>query len=144
MKNLNEQNKKNPFRVPENYFAEVNMKIISATSSAPSADDKKIGKPGIYNRFRTRLLIAASITGFILLSWSALKIFSVQKSETKLSEVFTEMNSESFINDIDLTILEENASVLVISEQVPDVSNQDIIDYLLLENIEINDIYAKL
>ena len=54
------------------------------------------------------------------------------------------MSSESFINDIDLTILEENASVLVISEQVPDVSNQDIIDYLLLENIEINDIYAKL
>ena len=73
MKNLNDQNKKNPFRIPENYFAEVNMKIISATSSVPSADDKKIGRPGIYNRFRTRLLIAASITGFILLSWYCIK-----------------------------------------------------------------------
>ena len=47
------------------------------------------------------------------------------------------INIESFINDIDISTLEENASSLV-SEQVPDVPHKDIIDYLLLENIEIN------
>jgi hypothetical protein len=53
------------------------------------------------------------------------------------------MNMESFINDIDISILEENTSSIV-SEQVPDVPHKDIIDYLLLENIELTDIYAKL
>jgi hypothetical protein len=140
MKNLNEPYKNNPFTVPDNYFEEVNMKIISATSG----QDKNIVKPGIYSRFRTRLLIAASIAGFILLSYSALKIFTVHNQESKVSELLKEINSESFINDIDLTILEEDASALVISEQGSGVPGQAIIDYLLLENIEINEIYAKL
>ena len=40
--------------------------------------------------------------------------------------------------------LEENASSLVLSDEGPDVSKKDIIDYLMLENIEINDIYEQL
>ena len=57
---------------------------------------------------------------------------------------FHEMSPDLYLNDIDLSSLEENASSLVLSEEVPDVSKKDIIDYLLNENIEINDIYAQL
>ena len=32
MKKLNDIDKKNPFKVPDNYFEDVNRKIISATS----------------------------------------------------------------------------------------------------------------
>jgi hypothetical protein len=137
MKKQNEPNR-NPFRVPDNYFDEVNERIISA-----AAADKKIVKPSVFGRFRTQLLVAASIAGFVLLGYTALKLFSSDKSEQRASVIVNEFNIESFIDDIDISALEENASSLV-SEQVPDVPHKDIIDYLLLENIELTDIYAKL
>jgi hypothetical protein len=48
------------------------------------------------------------------------------------------------MNDIDIQSLEENAASLVLPEEAPEVNKTDIIDYLLLENIEINDIYEQL
>jgi len=54
------------------------------------------------------------------------------------------LNPDSYLNDIDISSLEEKASTLVLSEEGPAVSKKDIIDYLLLENIELNDIYEHL
>jgi hypothetical protein len=53
-------------------------------------------------------------------------------------------NTESYINDLDISSIEEDASSLVLQEEGPDVSKKDIIDYLLSENIEISDIYEQL
>ena len=97
-----------------------------------------------YNRFRTYLLIAASVAGFILISYTAIKLLTADKINSQVSEVIYDVNSDSYINDIDISSLEENASSLVLSEEGPDVSKTYIIDYLLLENIEINDIYEQL
>jgi hypothetical protein len=55
-----------------------------------------------------------------------------------------EESPELFINDIDILSLEESAASLGFSEEGTEVDKKDIIDYLLLENIEINDIYEKL
>jgi hypothetical protein len=131
---------KNPFKVPDNYFEEVNRKIISATTGI----DKEVKVVSIYSRFRTSLLIAASVAGLILLSFAAIKILTPVRPYSQLSEVLKEMSPDSYINDIDLQPLEEDASSLVLSEEGPDVSKKDIIDYLLNENVEINDIYAQL
>jgi hypothetical protein len=131
---------KNPFKVPDNYFEEVNRKIISATSSI----DKEVKVVSIYSRFRTSLLIAASVAGLILLSFAAIKLLTPARPYSQVSEVLKEMSPDSYINDIDLPSLEEDASSLVLSEEGPDVSKKDIIDYLLNENVEINDIYAQL
>ena len=57
MKKFNDIPEKNPFKVPENYFEEVNRKIISATSGY----EQKVRKISFYNRFRTSILVAASI-----------------------------------------------------------------------------------
>jgi hypothetical protein len=54
------------------------------------------------------------------------------------------MNPDSYLNDIDVSAIEEKASSIVLSEEGPEVSKKDIIDYLLLENIELSDIYEKL
>ena len=132
--------KKNPFKVPDNYFEEVNRKIISATTGI----DKEVKVVSIYSRFRTSLLIAASVAGLILLSFAAIKILTPVRPYSQLSEVLKEMSPDSYINDIDLQPLEEDASSLVLSEEGPDVSKKDLIDYLLNENVEINDIYAQL
>ncbi len=131
---------KNPFKVPENYFEKVNRKIISATTGA----DTVIRKVSIFNRFRTSILIAASVAGLILISYTAIKLLAPAREKSQVSETLKEMNPDSYINDIDLSALEENASSLILSEEGPDVSKKDIIDYLLRENVDLNDIYAQL
>ena len=45
MQKLNEIPDKNPFKVPENYFEEVNRKIISATTG----DNQYVKKVGFYS-----------------------------------------------------------------------------------------------
>ena len=49
-----------------------------------------------------------------------------------------------YLNDLDIYSLEENAASLAIPEQGPDVSKAEIIEYLVLENIEISEIYEQL
>ena len=139
-KELNDKPDKNPFKVSDNYFDEVNRKIISATSGF----DQEVKVIRTYNRFRTYLLVAASVAGFILISFAAIKLLTPGKSNPQVSEVFYGVNPDSCLNDIDISSLEEKASTLVLSEEGPEVSKKDIIDYLLLENIEINDIYEHL
>jgi hypothetical protein len=140
MQKQNEIPDKNPFKVPENYFEEVNRKIISVTSGL----NQEVKKVGLYNRFRPYLLIAASVTGFILLSYTAVKLLTPDRINSQVSEIMYEMYPESYLNDIDILTLEENAASLVLFEKGPEVNSTDIIDYLLLENIEINDIYEQL
>ena len=131
---------KNPFKVPDNYFEEVNRKIISSTSGY----EQEVRKTGFYNRFRTSLLIAASVAGFILISYTAIKLLIPDNKKSQVSEVLSEINPDSYINDIDISSLEEDASSFIAPEAGPDVSKKDIIDYLLFENIEVNDIYEHL
>ena len=140
MAKLNDIPGKNPFKVPDNYFEDVNRKIISATSGT----DQEVRKISAYNRFRTRLLIAASVVGFILISYSAVKLFTNGKENSEVAEIVHGVNTESYINDLDISSIEEDASSLVLQEEGPDVSKKDIIDYLLSENIEISDIYEQL
>jgi len=139
MKKPDELANKQPFKVPENYFEEVNRKIISATSGY----DQEIRKIGLYPRLRPYLLVAASITGFIILSYAAIKLFVPEKMNTQVAEVLFEDYPEMYINDIDILLIEESAASLDLFEELPEVNNSDIIDYLLFENIEINDIYEQ-
>jgi hypothetical protein len=140
MKDLNKIPDKNPFKVPENYFEEVNRKIISATSG----NEQEFKKPGIYRSLKPQFLIAASVTGFIIISYTALKLLTPEKINIPLAEVRFEQYSESDLDDIDLTSLEETTVSMDFPEEGPDVNKTDIIDYLLLENIEISDIYQQL
>jgi hypothetical protein len=140
MQKLNDIQKKNPFKVPDNYFEDVNRKIISVTSGS----DHEVRKISIYNRFRTRLLVAASVTGIIIISYTAIKLLTPDKRDSRVSEILHEINPDSIINEIEITSLEENASSLVLSDGAPDVSKKDIIDYLILNNVELNDIYEQL
>ena len=74
-KELNDKQDKNPFKVPDNYFEEVNRKIIYATSGF----DQEVKVIRTYNRFRTYLLVAASVAGFILISFAAIKLLTPGK-----------------------------------------------------------------
>lgn len=140
MASLNEIPKESPFKVPENYFDEVNRKILSAASDV--SHDRN--RTRFIHRFRTQLAIAASVAGFVLLSYAGIKLLTHEKSITQVAEVFSAEENESIINDLDIFTLEENLSSSGIHEKISELNSNEIIDYLLLENIEISDIYEKL
>ena len=132
--------KKNPFKVPENYFEEVNRKILTATTD-------KIGetrKITLFDRYKPYLMIAASVAGFIIISYTALKLFIPEKPEQQVAGLNYEEYPEMYLDDIDILTLEESAALLDLFEELPEVNNADIIDYLLLEDIELNKIYEQL
>ena len=129
----------NPFKVPEGYFEEVNRKIISVTSGET---DKEI-KSGFYYRIRPYLLAAASVAGFLLLSYTASRIISMHRTEQLQSQDVNDNYYSPYLNDLDIYSIEENYGSLTIPDHPPDVSKADIINYLVLENIEINEIYEQ-
>jgi hypothetical protein len=131
---------KSPFRVPDGYFEEVNSKIISATTGTC----KSASKPRLSIRFRPYLLAVASVAGFIILSYTAIKLTFLQRINPQTSEVIPGGYFSPYFNEIDIFSLEENTESLTIPEEGPDVSNAEIIEYLVLENIEISDIYEQL
>ena len=129
---------KNPFRVPENYFNEVNRKILSNTSGS-------IEKPGIssFRSFRPLLAAAAALAALIVIGFFAMKLLSPSTGYQEFSEILNPETEYYFI-DIDLQSLEESAALTGIFEESPEVSSNEIIDYLLYENIQITEIYDQL
>jgi hypothetical protein len=130
----------NPFKVPENYFEEVSRKIISATAG----DGLQEKHRSVRIPLRQFFTIAASVAVLALLSYTGIKLFSPPGESMSLNGIPSETYTEELVNDIDLIVLEEKAVSLEIPEERPRVDNQDIIDYLIKENIDINDIYEQL
>jgi hypothetical protein len=132
---------RNPFRVPENYFEEVNKKILA--SSAGTESESK--KSGFYIRLRPFLAVAASVAILIAVSYTAVRLFNHGSSKKDIiNGISFQEFSDSYLNDIDILTLEQNSDPLVMSGKVPDLSKPEIIDYLLLENINENEIYELL
>ncbi len=140
MKKIDKIPDKNPFRVPEGYFDEVNKKIITVTSGKLTADRKL----SLYHRFRPLLLAAASVAVFLMLSYTAFRLISSHRIFQHQVGIITEDYYSPLINDLDIYSIEENAETVVIPVPRPDVSKADIIDYLVLDNIDINEIYEQL
>ncbi|MCU0462363.1 MAG: hypothetical protein MUF36_10180 [Bacteroidales bacterium] len=140
MKDLKDIADKNPFKVPENYFEEVNRKIIA--SNAGKVNETK--PEGIYRRLKPFLAVAASVAVLILLSYTALKIFRPSDITGKLPEISLQEFSDTYLNDIDILTLEEGIPAVASYDGVHEVSNAEIIDYLIVENIDLNEIYEIL
>jgi hypothetical protein len=140
MKKMNKIPEKNPFRVPEGYFEELNRKLISVTLDKSPAKRRFL----FSSRIRPFLLAAASVAGFILLSYAAIRVFIPDRFSHQVTEVVPDDYYLPYINDLDIYSLEENASSVTMPEQGPDVSKAEIIEYLILENIEISEIYEHL
>ncbi len=139
MNNLNDIAGKNPFKVPENYFEEVNKRIISQT-----VDRKKEDRTISHHKFKHYLAAAAAIAGFVLIGYISVRLLNNNRNYPSISENLIERNTDLIINDIDLLTLEEHVESSDLSEFKSDVSNDGIIEYLLLDNIEISEIYEQL
>jgi len=140
MKKLNEIPGKNPFRVPESYFEDVTRKIISETSGSESG----ISQRGPIRKLKPLFAVAASIAAFILISYTALKIFIPGNANQIVTEISEQEFFETYLNDIDLLTLEEQTRTLTPVIDLDDVNTSEITDYLLFINIKENEIYEFL
>jgi hypothetical protein len=136
MEKLNETYSKSPFKIPDNYFDDVNRKIIAETSDKPAA--KKVS---LFGRIKPFLAIAAFISGVILITYTALTLFRSNDMNNTIPEISMQEFSESYLNDIDINTLEETSEAILLTEGYREISSPEIIDYLLLENIDVNEIY---
>jgi hypothetical protein len=139
MKEFNEISQKSPFKVPENYFEEVNRKIIASTSDHDPHQKEK----SIYRRLRPYLAVAATIAVLTLISFTVFHIISSGKNKPIMPEITLNEFSDNWLNDIDLMTLEEKTGYIEPDLTSININSKEIIDYLVFENIEIIDIYEQ-
>jgi hypothetical protein len=135
MEKLDEKYSKSPFKVPDNYFDDVNRKIIAATSG------NEYKKVSLYVKVKPYLAIAAFIAGVILITYTALTLLRSDNMDNTIPEISLQEFSESYLNEIDINTLEENSEAILLTEGYREISSPEIIDYLLLENIDVDEIY---
>jgi hypothetical protein len=140
MKEFKEISDKSPFRVPDNYFEEVNRKIILSASLSVSEHKKE----SIYRKLKPYFAVAASVAVLVVLSYVAIHSFYRVKDKSVLPEVTLSEFTDNYLDDIDILTLEESTLSIEPDVARANIDSKDIIDYLLLENIDINDIYEQL
>ncbi len=140
MKPIDKIPKNNPFRVPEGYFDDVQRKILSAAESVNQENQKK----KTLHRLRPYFMAAASIAGFVILSYTLFRMIRPDKGNTVKQEILAEESLSQYVFDLDVYPMEENDDQSIAKQRIPDINKNDIIDYLILNNIDINDIYQQL
>jgi hypothetical protein len=136
MEKLDEIAGGNPFKVPDNYFEEVKKKILLSTSEKSA----EIRKPGFSVQLKPWLWIAASVTFLCALSLTGLMFFSQHENTTGLSVISSEEFQPVFLEDIDITSLEESITLEGVPAMGYQVEANDIVDYLLSDNIDITEL----
>lgn len=136
--------KENPFRVPEGYFEGLTDRTVSAVREGKKAESAVTADRSQKVSLRPFLALAAAITGFAVLTAGMVRLFSGPGGELPLQPV-EGIYAELTTGDIDLYAIENELfppeNEFIIDRSVPD---EAIINYLMLENIQLDDIYELL
>lgn len=129
---------KNPFRVPDNYFEEVNRKILANAAGSPG-----IKQLSFFQKSRPVLAAAAALAVLLTIGYLTVKLTDKKAEMTGISELLT-VDPELLIDEIDMTTLENDADIQSALDEGSGLSNDVIIDYLVSDDIDISVIYEKL
>lgn len=140
MTELKDISEKNPFKVPDNYFEEVNRKIIASTVGSGLQIEKK----SIYRKLRPYLAVAASLALLVIVSYTVFHFVSSGSRKTIVPEITLDEFTDNYLNDIDVITLEERAGFIDQELAQININSNEIIDFLVFENIEINDLHEQL
>lgn len=138
MKKLEKIPKQNPFRTPDNYFKNVNERILRQISAEKGWRAKSTIRLWPLTAIAASVLLVISIT------------LAIKFSHTPARDNFALNGFESvqtidyLLYGIDLTALEENFAELLQESKLTDVAGEEIIDYLVNENISILEITEHL
>lgn len=146
--------KKNPFIVPEGYFdslADRTMAVIreeEARSQAAGLVDMapRADKAGGTIRLKPFLALAAAILGFAILATVMVQLVSSDKN-AGFYEAGSSLYADLAFEEVDTYIIESELSRTdpeITEVQKDDISSDAIIDYLMNEDIDLNEIYELL
>lgn len=144
MKSIDDIKKENPFRVPDGYFDTLTERTMSAVENIPVSESKPAKNHGGKVKIMPFLALAAAIAGFAVLTAGMVKLVTRDSdSNTKQAQngIYTDLATE----EIDTYIIENEWSVPeVVSGGEGEIQSEAIIDYLVLENVELSEIYELL
>ena len=151
MKSIDEIKKENPFRVPDGYFESLTERTMSAVKDIPVTEKSAAGNQGGKVRVMPFLALAAAIVGFAILAAVMVRLVTRDAGGFP-QEAQDGIYADLVTGEIDTYIIENE---WVASEEITesdtdvqgsetDVQSEAIIDYLLLENVELTDIYELL
>ena len=132
--------RENPFKVPERYFEDLAGRIISATAGIEPSSEKK----SIFRRLSPYLAVAATVTILAVIGFTAFYVLSSKSNRKGRIELTLNEININYINDIDLLTLEEKIPDSATFDRLPEINSNEIIEYLISENIDITDIYEQL
>jgi hypothetical protein len=140
MKELDKIPKENPFRVPENYFEEVQKKIIDRTAESRPYRNTK----GKIFSIRPLLAVAASVAFIVTLALVLLFIKPGSREQIAFNGEVNGTEVEYIMQNVDIVTLEDEAAMVWPATGINDVDSEAIIDYLINENISILEIIEHL
>lgn len=140
MEKLKKHKESNPFKVPEDYFSGLNDRIIANCNEAEVSKARK----GIIS-IKPFLTLAAVISGAAVLTFAILNtIPSSGEQKSSTTEILSNVDEYSYY-DIDLFMIESaltDASQKEAAES--DISDDEIIEYLLSGQVELSLLYEHL
>ena len=138
MMESNKYNRKDPFKVPENYFDDLPERVMYKISAGKENEHR-----GIIYMIRPYMMFAAAMIIFVLISYTGLKLI-FQIPEDKMQDKLLGEYTELLLEDIDdLMIINEFTESMDYSFS-EDLSNEEIIEYLVNEDIDYLAIVEKL
>ena len=132
------KNKDKVFRVPENYFEDFTADITSRVKNSSN-----IRSTGLLKLIRPHLMLAASMVAIVLVSFSLLKL--LLPSFNRSSQVYDPEDISyilvSEMSETDLfEAIESLDNVKVNEDSLGDISDEEIIDYLVNSGISYEEI----
>lgn len=144
---INEEIKeKNPFKVPEGYFETLTERTMSAVMVSREEDSKHEERPVRRIGLRPFLALAAAIVGVAVLTTVMVRLIN-DDSNSFLGGSAGEVYAELFTEEIDTYMIENEWSLTEPEEYQGEVTGlpaESIIEFLVMENIDVNEIYELL
>ena len=133
---------RNPYKVPDGYFDQLTENILE---KAGSGSETKESRGKIVRLVRPALMLAAAMTGLVIITWVGLKLI-LPDNTLNINTEYAEI-SDYHLNEIDeMSIIE-----LLLEEESTDdetytdaeEEDSDIIEYLLDNNIDYSTILEQ-
>ena len=150
MMKLNDELKNNtPFKVPEGYFETLTERMMTAVSDSHGQDQsgEDAVNPSRRVMLRPFIALAAAIVGFAIVATVMIRLVSSDRLSgpfEKGNGMYAELAAEELDTYmIEYELIRAGTDGMVLPEE-EEISSEAIIDYLMMEDIDINDIYELL
>ncbi|HBH47200.1 MAG TPA: hypothetical protein DDX98_01080 [Bacteroidales bacterium] len=126
------------FAVPENYFEKLPGSIMERIKSEEASKQVEIKRP-VIKLIRNQLAIAASFAALALLAYTAIKIIAPDKQSDHLplDDIYASLEQE--VHELDEVFMYDLVNTESLNNaNTPELSEQDIIEYLMEEGADLD------